>query len=319
MKARINRVGILSAAVAAMLGLNVQAMTLADASKDIGKAIENPPSATETMKQLTSVDDQKSYVGKVNAAIAKMPGSNEEKAAKFLNVDRALIKGAKKDDMKVILAEIFATARVEALPIISETFAEDLFNRSAKGNEVSDDQFSQTAKDVMKVVNERNAAIDNGPVRSTFALLMFLRASNGSPKDLADVLIETLPEQARGPAKDDWVKNAMAEGDAKSYEPMMVAADAGQLPNPYFTIRVAGVQDMDALLHDLIGASTDPNMQAAHVSPVQDAVLNPLMQDIPFITIPGVDDMGIVIPPPPPPPPPPGPYPLQSVPSMEKL
>lgn len=257
-------------------------LSLADARGKIGEAIANPKLLTETIRQLSAAD-QKTFVADINAAIQSMPGSVETKAAAALNANSAAMKGARPGNMMTLLAEVFATASPEALTIINERFASDLFNRAADGTTTySDAEFTQIAKTAMAAVNERVADTDQPDVRATFAALMFLRASNGTPQDLPDVMVAALPETAREMAKSDWIPSAMnssgteSGGNASNYESMLAAADAGRRPDYDFALVVAGPQQGEALISDLIGKSTDERNFSNTLTPVTDAVQSPI-------------------------------------------
>ena len=125
----IKKLFLTVAAIAATVALNAQeSVSLADARASISDCIKTPSKMTETMKKL-SADDQKSFLAEVNEAIAAMPGSNESQAATFLNVNRAALKGAGKGNLAALVAEVFATVPPEYLPVVTDSFASDLFNR----------------------------------------------------------------------------------------------------------------------------------------------------------------------------------------------
>ena len=163
---------------AAKLAADGTPVSLADARGKIDKAIESPAVMGELMKRL-SAEDQKRFLADVNKAIGELPASIEEKSAKFLNINHVAVKFAKKGNTTALLAEVFATVPPEALTVINERFAQDLLNRAANPNiTYTDEQFTKIAVETMKAINERTEETDNGSARSTFAALMFLRASN---------------------------------------------------------------------------------------------------------------------------------------------
>ena len=192
----------------------------------------------------------------MNAAIAKQPGSPTENAAKFLAVNSAALKSAKKDNLTALLAETFATVPPEALTVINERFAADLFNRSADPSKpLSDAQFEKVATDTMKAIQARDASADNAGVRDTFAALMFLRASNGTPADLADKLVANMTDaNAIKYAKDEWIPPALND---KNYEPMLGASDAGSAPDVGAVLAISGLMTTQALLADLGNVGTE--------------------------------------------------------------
>jgi len=219
------------AAAAVMAVTQAHAMSLADASGKVDEAINNPAVMTDIVKQLSPAD-QTAFLAKANAAIGNLPGSPEEKAAKYLDANKAAMKGTSKENRAAMLAETFATVPPEALTVINERFASDLCDRNADpANPISDDAMKALAVETMQKIQARNEGNDNASVRDAFAALMFIRASNGTPADLRDTLIQGLPTQeARDLARDEWFPAALGEGREKSYEPMLAAADASKMP-----------------------------------------------------------------------------------------
>ena len=240
---KILMIGIAALASVAM----AQELSLADASSKIGEAAGNPATMTSLMKQLKA-GDQAAFVARVNQTIDAMPGSASEKAAAYLNANSAALRGAAKGNVMAVLAEIFATVPPEALTVINENFAANLFSRTADASKTyTDAEFVARAQTAMAEVQKRNATVDNAGVRDTFAVLMFLRASNGTPKDLADTLTATFDEKTRDLARTEWIPPAL-DGN---YEPMLGASDAGEQPEMAQVLRMAGTQVSLAMLSDL--------------------------------------------------------------------
>lgn len=229
-------------------------ISLAEANVQIAEAAESSDTMASVMKQLSAADQVK-FLSQVNAAISKQPGSPTEKAAKYLAVNSAALKNAKKDNVPALLAETYATVPPEALTVINERFAADLFNRSADPSKpVTDAQFEKIATDTMKTIQARNATADNAGVRDTFAALMFIRASNGTPADLTDKLVANMTDpNAIKYAKDEWIPPALD----KDYEPMLGASDAGSAPNVGEVLAISGLMSTQALLADLGNGNTD--------------------------------------------------------------
>ncbi len=228
----------------------------------VGDCAQNPQTLKETIGKL-SAEDQLAFVGEVNAALAKMPGSDEAKAAAFYAANRAAVSGASKDNLAQVLAEVYATVPTECLTEINERFAKELFSRTANPSRVfTDQEFAQLATNTMAVVNERCQKAENSSVRETFAILMFLRASGGTPADLAQTLVSQLPDaQARETALNEWIKPAMGDGQEQSYDPMLGAAQAGEEPDHVIVAQqlAGGPQIGEALLGDLHAASDSPS------------------------------------------------------------
>ena len=242
-----------AAAIMAVVALNAQeSMSLADARAGIGDCIKTPAKMTETMSKL-SAEDQKAFLAEVNEAIAAMPGSNESQAATFLNVNRAALKGTGKGNLAEVLAEVFATVPPEVLPVITDSFASDLFNRAADPSVTySDIKYIHIASNAMARISERMADVDGGAARAGFAAVMFVKASNTNPDGLVDALVSTLPADSRDAARNEWIPAATAPGESQSYEPLLDAVGAsGNTPNASVVIRIAGPQQLDAMLGDL--------------------------------------------------------------------
>ena len=292
---------------AVKLAANGMQISLADARGKIDKAIESPAVMGEVMRRL-SADDQRQFLGDVNKAIGDMPASLEEKTAKFLNINHVAMTSAKKGNATAILAEVFATVSPEALTVINEQFAIDLMNRAANPNVTyTDEQYTKLAVAAMQKINERTEETGNGAPRSVFAILMFIRASNGTPADLADKLIDTLKhDDAKELARDEWVPAALGkDGKTLGYESLLAAADAGRRPDFAYVLVIAGPQHLDAVLADIAGKNTDQYAFMRTRTPVLDAIANPLFHQIPTLhDEPFSDD-------PMPPPEEAGPYPFQ--------
>lgn len=256
---------------------------LAEARGHIARAIENPNVMTELMKGL-SAEDQKQFLADVNKAISDMPGSVEEKTALFLNANSAAMRSAAEGNLKTLVAETFATVPPESLTVIAERFAIDLFNRDAGGaGKYTDAEFTKIATDTMKVVNRRTAETDNGSARSAFAIIMFIRASNGSIPELSDALIDTMDhDDAKEMARKEWIPSALGkDGRTQGYEPLLASADAGRRPDLDFVLIIAGPQHLESVLADLVGKNTDQMSFIETRTPVLDAVDNKLIRQSP--------------------------------------
>ena len=104
-------------------------------------------------------------------------------------------------------------------------------------------------------MQERNGTSDEAAVRNTFAILMLLRASNGTPQSLRDTLVAEMTDaEARKLAQDEWISPAMGLGQDKTYDPMLGASDAGSAPSPEVVLQLANAQSMESLLADFNAA-----------------------------------------------------------------
>lgn len=213
---------LLIAIVAMALSGAAMAMTLQAAKAQIPGAVANPAKMAEIMKEL-SEEDQIEFLALVNAAIAEMNASPAEAAAMYLAVNEAALKSHGEGNLRALLATTFATVPPEALTVLNEQLAKDLFNRNADPTHpVSDADFAAIAKEAMEAIATRNSDTDEAAVRDTFALLMFIRASEGTPADLRDTLLETFGDsEAQQTAKNEWIEPAL-NGD---YDPLLGGTD----------------------------------------------------------------------------------------------
>lgn len=260
--------GIVAMTVASSFSVFAKDMTLAEANGKIGEVILTPSKASSVIGSL-SAEDQVAYLAKLNEAIEKFPGSPEEKVAKYYEINKAALVAAKRGNMTALLAETYATVSPEALTIINEKFASDLFNRASNPARVfTDEEYSKIAKEKLAAIAERLKTAENGSVRTAFAALMFIRASNGTPASLRNDLINQLPTaEARQMAANEWFPGALADGQDKTYEPMLGASDAGETPNFHAVIQFVGVEDARvALLSDLSSASSSMNGTTGQVA-----------------------------------------------------
>lgn len=280
------QVVVVSAADAVTKQESPKTIPLAEARQKIDGVIDGSESIVSLIKQLSAAD-QVTFLGDVNKAVAKMPASVEERSAKHLNLNHAALKAVKgSGNVSDLLAEVFATVPPEALTVINERFASDLINRAADPKVTyTDAQYTDIALKLMETINKRTAETDNGSTRSAFAILMLLRASNGTPEDLEDKLIATLANaDARDLAKSEWIPSALGRDDRKlGYEPILASADAGRRPDFAFTLVIAGPQFLDSILHDISGKNADAMSFIRTRSPVLDAVENPLIHQIPTL------------------------------------
>lgn len=279
-------VAVLAAPEVAAKSDGAKTLPLAEARQKIDGVVDGSESIASLIKQLSAAD-QLTFLGDVNKAVSKMPASVEEKTAKHLNLNHAALKAVKgSGNVAALLAEVFATVPPEALTVINERFASDLLNRAADSKVTyTDAQFTDIALKLMETVNKRTAETDNASTRSAFAILMLLRASNGTPADLEDKLIATLPHaDARELAKSEWIPSALGkDGRELGYEPILASADAGRRPDFDFVLVIAGPQFLDSLLQDIGGKNVDGLSFVQTRSPVLDAALNPLEQQIPTL------------------------------------
>lgn len=232
------------------------ALSLAEARGQIGEAIAKPEKMTALMKGLSAAD-QKAFVADVNAAIAKMPGSNEERTAAYLAADRAAVLGASKGNTLNVLAEVFATAPTDALAVINEVFADELFNRSAdQGKGFTDAQFAETAERSMKKISERTAGGESAETRNTLAALMFVRSyGHDSPEFVDKMMAVAIPNEAR---RNEVTGESVPAALAGDYAPLMSGADSSDaIADLGVVIRISGAVEHQLIMDDLDSGSID--------------------------------------------------------------
>lgn len=219
-----------------------QALSLAEARGKIGDCIADAKTMAATMKQL-SAEDQIAFLADVNEAIASMPGSEEQKAATFANVNKAAMTSASKGNVTALIAEAFATVPVDMLPAVSESFSADLLNRNADPTKKYDDaQFTKIAEAVMAKVTERLASADDGDKRASIAAATILKGAGEASPEMTAAVINTLPESAREAAE-----KSVPEMVAGNYDTVTETEYQMEL-----AIRLTGTQ-----LHEMVLADID--------------------------------------------------------------
>lgn len=245
-----------------------QALTLAEARGKISECIADPKVMTATMKELSAAD-QAAFVAEVNSAIAGMPGSTEAMVATALNVNKAAMIGASKGNVSAVLAEVYATVPAEALPAITESFAKDLFNRTADSSVTyTDEQFEKISTTIMKKVADRLSSVEGGEARATCAAAMMVKASGDTPSPaLIDAVVATLPEAAQANAKSQIQAMTAPNASENTYDTVVENANA-ENPHPMFdvVIRLAGPQRLESLIADVKDGMPEAHGFAEHIT-----------------------------------------------------
>ena len=186
------------------------ALSKAEWQAQVGECANNPSAMKATIAQIPP-SEQAEFVANVNKAIAEKPGSKESKAADYYAANKAAVAAAAKEAKSSVLAEVFATVPVEYLTDINERFASELFSRTANPeNSVSDAAFVDLSTNALAVVNQRcESAEDNAAARQTFAALMFVRASGGSPDGLADLYASQMTDAQAKESAGAWISEAL--------------------------------------------------------------------------------------------------------------
>ena len=223
----------------------------------VGDCASDPSAMKATIAQIPAAE-QAEFLGKVNEAISKKAGSDEAKAADFYAANKAAVAGAA--DKKAVLAEVYATVPVEYLTVINERFATELFSRNANPDKpISDKAFEELTTNTLAVINKRCESAGNTDVRQTFAALMFLRASGGSPAGLSSTLVSQMTDAKARESAGGWIADAMGSNgnESSSYDNMLAAANAGDEPDQAVVLQMIGPNMiMDSLLADLKAPGT---------------------------------------------------------------
>jgi len=253
-------VAAMAVAMVAAPGMAADSMPRSEWHNLVSECVQNTQTFKDTMSKV-SAEDQVLLLAEVNAAIAKLPGSDEVKAATFYAVNSEALKsaskkkdGSGKSNVPKVLAEVFATVPPEYLTVINERFAADFFNRGLSENRVySDADFVARVKNAMTEIIARCDKAENGAVRETFAICMFVRGSNGAPANLKDVLLAMLTDaSSRAVAAEEWIPQALGIGQTASYDSMLGNAGAGEEPDRTVMLGIPGVSSvMVGLLGDL--------------------------------------------------------------------
>ena len=213
----------------------------------VGDCALDPATLKATIAQLSS-EDKAAFVAEVNAAIEKMPGSDEVKAAKFLAANRAAIAGAGANDRAAVLAEIYATVPPEALTVINEEFAKNEFSRPPN---IDDDDYTNIVAQTMTAIAQRTSTAESGGVRAAFAGLMFIRAAGSAADATSAIVVSSLPNDVQADAQGSWLPSALGQGQAPSYDAMLAPAQAGDEPDHAVVVSLSPAQTIDSMLLDL--------------------------------------------------------------------
>lgn len=195
-----------------------------------------------------SADERILFVRSMNAMLPTFPAATHESLVETTyRLNRDFIKSTPAVDRRRVLAEVYATVPDYALPALTDGLSSKVFNRASMGFKKDDDSFQNFALSAMLGIYRRCQG-DNGQMlsnqrRIAFAVIMFLKASEGDPEDLLDQLIAFVPEVARDLARDEWIPSAMgADGRKPTYEPIM------NVSTNDVTVADAGIPDDDRRL-----------------------------------------------------------------------
>ena len=197
-------------------------------------------------------DDQVEFVRAVNESMRSYKASTPEKRLQTIYaVNRDAVRAAPATEKKAVIAEVFATAPMDALPMISDRFAAELFNRKAAGLSDKDDSFTEfVAASLMRVrMRMSTLSTEEFPgARTTFAVISFLKASEGRPADLRQSVLFYIPTGSHEAARKVWIPAALGEdGKPASYQPILDAGYKGEEP-PHANMHPMGNIELNNLL-----------------------------------------------------------------------
>lgn len=215
----------------------------------VGECALDPVVLKSTISQLSS-GDKIAFIAEVNEAISKMPGSAEAKAAQFLAINRAMVRGVGPSDRVAALAEIYATVPPEALTIINEEFAKNEF---ARPDTMSNERYKQIISGAMEKIAQRCSSAESGAVRLGFAGLMFIRAAAPDAQESVQAaVIAAMPAEAQLDARNTWFPAALGkEQSTVSYDSMLGSAQAGEEADHQLTVSMYSQQIIESMLSDL--------------------------------------------------------------------
>ncbi len=242
----MKRILMVMSAVAGVLMLSAE-MPRSEWHAKVGDCALDPAALKATIAQLSSAD-KAAFLAEVNAAIEKMPGSDEVKAAKFLAANRAAVAGAGAADRAAVLAEVYATVPPEALTVINEEFAKSEFSRPST---MTDAEYTSIVESTMAKISQRTATAESGAVRAGFAGLMFIRAAGSAADAATAAAVAALPSDVQSDAKGSWFPSALGQNGTPTYDPMLAPAQAGDEPNHALVVNLTQPQTLDSMLADL--------------------------------------------------------------------
>ena len=188
-------------------------------------------------------DDKVEMVRSMNETLSKVKDDETEaQRAKRIqtafSLNRDAVRAAKDADKKRVIAEVFATAPLEALPTIADRFAKELFSRKAAGLDEKDDSFVEFAAATLLRINGRlrQQAVDRWfpGARSAFAVISFIKAAEGKPEDIREALTFYVLTGSEKLARTKWIPEAMGDdGKEPSYKSILEAGLEGEEPPHY--------------------------------------------------------------------------------------
>ena len=208
---------------------------------------------TETKEKTAEVagGDPVEFVATVNRSYAKSDEPLDDRRKETLyGVNRDAVRGAKGADQKVVLAEVFATVPKDCLPMITDRFAAEIFSRKASGLDKDDESFVDFASSALMKISGRLRTADDYPgTRSAFAVIMFLKASEGKPSSLREDLMVYVLSGSHKIAREEWIPAALGDdGKAPTYAPIMEAGIRGEEPNHRLVLSMGAPEELNRMV-----------------------------------------------------------------------
>lgn len=197
--------------------------------------------------------DQAEFIATVNRSLADPDKPLDDRQIKTLySVNRDAVRGAPAADRKTVLAEVFATVPRACLPTIADRFAAELFSRKAAGFGDSDDSFVEFASAALMRISLRCRTADDFPgTRTAYAVIMFLKASEGRPASLREDFMMYIHSGTHRIAREEWIPAALGDGGRPpTYAPMIEAGIKGEEPRH----KIAFPQGPPEELNRLVGS-----------------------------------------------------------------
>ena len=198
-------------------------------------------------------DDQAEFIATVNRSLADPDKPLDDRQMQTLyRVNRDAVRGAPPAARKTVLAEVFATVPRVCLPMITERFATELFSRKAAGFKADDDSFVEFASAALMRISLRCRTADDFPgTRTAYAVIMFLKASEGKPAGLREDFMIYVHSGTHEIARKEWIPAALGDGGRQpTLEPIIEAGIKGEEPGHKIGHPQAPIEE----LHRLVGA-----------------------------------------------------------------
>lgn len=238
-------------------------------------------------------DDQARFVATVNLSMAKQDEPLDEKSIITLyRVNRDAVKASPPIDQKKVLAAVFSTAPKECLPYFTDHLAEDLFTRKAAGFNPDDDSFTEFASAALLRISRALHVLQPREfpgVRSAFAVIMFIKASEGKPDDLRELFMLYVLSGSHEITRKKWFPAAFGDDNqAPTYKPMLEAMEKGEEPDhklplpihpPQLSVWMRGELNLDGNTADDSGPTPSDNLSGNIVGQGMDTGLSRVPRD----------------------------------------